>query len=307
MCGTGPGGYGTLATTATTTITYPLPFSAGHEEVLTQVEVSIKETLDTTTTESMMYAEVFLVRFAGVTRILIDRGVVVGGFGQRNFVGMVGRVGYSDGDYLQIVLNNFSLGTVSYNIQTAYESWLSEDDAYKGNCQGMTRLAKKTRVFYAARRVNTQGAGGGGALVTRISTSTGQCAMLIGMEIIGAASAGSTLSCYVTDEDGANVTKLGVISAGATRVMYLPSIGSTSSTHDGTAQSIGMIIGPGQFIKTYGSAALNTETHTVSCMFELLGHYSALTWDTTGSGGTPSLAASTVSDANTYHVQVIDS
>lgn len=307
MCGTGPGGYGTLTAAATTTITYALPFSAGHEEALTQVEVSMKETIDTTTTEALMYAEVFLVRFGGVTRLLLDRGVVVGGFGQRNFVGMIGRVGYSDGDYLAIVLNNFSAVTVTYNITTAYETWLSSEDAYKGNCQGFTRLAKKTRVFHQVSRTSTQANAGGGKMLIDISFATGQAAIL--RSAYTANSGTNTLNNLILDEDNNTVCYLGGAASAAGTSNSYPSVGTVTDATGNKMNSTDLLISPAQVISMQqtGAGAQN-DTLRVYLNLELFGNYTTPTWSKARSTNQAdvTIAATTISDVNQYHAVVID-
>ena len=152
--------------------------------------------------------------------------------------------------------------------------------------------------FYQGRRVNTQTAGGGGALVTRLQIPSGQVAVLVSANIVGTLSAGSALVGAIWDEDGAEALSIGDIAAGATRSMRLPSIGTSATASGNCSNSVGLKVGPGQIIRFAAGAALNTETLTVAITL-LLSSPVEPAWDTTGSAGTPSLAASTISAANT--------
>lgn len=162
----------------------------------------------------------------------------------------------------------------------------------------MARDIKQIWYLYQARRVNTQTNGAGGALRTRISVPAGQVAKLVQVYAEGTASAGSSLSSDILDEDGAQAVRVAYVAAGATREFKLPSIGSAATAHGNIADTNGMIIGPGQFLIIDASAALQTETLKVGVTL-LLSTSTEPTWDTTGSAGTPSLAASTISAANT--------
>jgi len=146
--------------------------------------------------------------------------------------------------------------------------------------------------LYQARRVWTSGVGGG-AVTIRISVPTGVVAKLIAAEIIGPASAGATMSIFLLDEDGANMTKLAYLAAGATRIVYLPSVGTTAA-HDNTPMTLGMMVGPGQYISTVCSASLQNETVKVSITMLMSAEVSPV-WDTTGSVSVGALAASTIS------------
>jgi len=106
------------------------------------------------------------------------------------------------------------------------------------------------------------------------------------------------------DEDGAVSTPLINIAAGATNVGALPSIGASATTTGNTANSLGLIIGPGQAFYIAGNAAALNETLTISIVL-LLSTNVEPTWATTGSAGTPSLAANTISAANTMQAVIM--
>jgi len=152
--------------------------------------------------------------------------------------------------------------------------------------------------LYQARRVNTQTAGGGGALTTRFSIAAGQVARLVAYRAVGTASAGATLVTQVEDEDGSFLSRLANIPAAASRSVNLPTIGTAANAEGCMTTSEGYLLGPGEYILSTSSAALQNETLTVAVVL-LLSTPTEPTWDTTGSGGTPSLAASTISAANT--------
>jgi len=159
----------------------------------------------------------------------------------------------------------------------------------------------KWRMLYQARRVNTQAAGGGGALVTRIQVASGMAAQLVAIHAVGSASAGSALAMQLWDEDGNICGYLGGVPAGVSRTCTAPNVGSAGTGSNNLIASIGLIIGPGMYIYTQSSAAIQTETHTVYAAFLLPidATTDSIIWDTTGSAGTPGLGASTISPANT--------
>lgn len=152
--------------------------------------------------------------------------------------------------------------------------------------------------LYQGRRVNTQDNAGGGALQIRIQIPSGVTARLISMSITGSASAGATLIAGVFDEDGNIQTRAAGIAAGASLISYLPSFGAVAANTNNIADTRGLILGPGQYLYAVSSAALQTETLTVGVVL-LMSAAVEPTWDTTGSAGTPNLAASTISTANT--------
>ena len=158
--------------------------------------------------------------------------------------------------------------------------------------------------LYQARRINTQTNGAGGALVTRISFPAGQVGKILACTVTGTASAGSTLSAFRQDEDGNNVAKLGAMAAGASRTLALPTVGAVATTNDNVVETNEMLFGPGEFLTFPTTAALLNETETVAIVL-LLSTPTIPTWDTTGSAGTPSLAASTISAANTLQAVVM--
>ncbi len=157
----------------------------------------------------------------------------------------------------------------------------------------MARDIKQIWYLYQARRVNTQTNGAGGALTTRISMNAGQVGKIVQVYQKGSASATCVTQIWVHDEDGANQCMLKYTAAAANQENHLPLAGGTTY-----ADSNGLLIGPGQFLAFLSSVVLNTETQTVGVAL-LLSTPVEPTWDTTGSVGTPSLAASTISAANT--------
>jgi len=158
--------------------------------------------------------------------------------------------------------------------------------------------------LYQARRVNTQTNVAGGALTTRVSIPTGQVAKVVRLYVQGTASATATLFGYVFDEDTAGVSFIGSVPAGASRTFHLPSIGSGAVAHNNVADTTNMILGPGEYLVAVSSVAIQNEAQTVGVVL-LLSTPTEPTWDTTGSAGTPSLAASTISAANTLQAVVM--
>lgn len=150
------------------------------------------------------------------------------------------------------------------------------------------------------RRVNTQDNAGGGQLVTRVSLPTGMTAQLVSLYVRGSASAGATLSVLKLDEDGATVNVVANVGAAANNTVSLPSIGTAANGSNNVVYSHKLMLGPGEYLSATCSAALQTETLTVGIeLIAPIGFTDAsLTWDTTGSAGTPNLAASTISATN---------
>lgn len=158
--------------------------------------------------------------------------------------------------------------------------------------------------LYQACRVNTQTNAGGGTLRTRISMPAGMVGRLVSMAVIGAASVTAILAVVKTDEDLTSIHNMAYIAAGASRSAYLPSIGSSAGSNANIADTGGMMIGPGEILYSETSVVLQNETLAVGVVL-LLSAPTLPTWDTIGSAGTPSLAASTISAANTLQAVLI--
>ena len=152
---------------------------------------------------------------------------------------------------------------------------------------------------YQARRVCTQDNVAGGVLNVNLSVATGQLAVIRSLNAVGPASAGATLQCITYDEDTAAGGYLANIPAGASRSFNLPTTGTAANATSNLMSSEGFVLAPGMTIKIAASAAAQTETLSVAVVMELYNLATVPTWSTTGSGGTPNLAASTISDANT--------
>jgi len=156
--------------------------------------------------------------------------------------------------------------------------------------------------LYQGRRINTQGVAGPNALQTNIAVPDGCIAKLVGGQVVGTASAGATLVGYVYDEDGAILMKLCANAAAANSVAHFPQIGTTSTaatTSNNVANSVGLLLGPGMYIGFISSVSIAAETLSVGISL-LMSQKVEPTWNTTGSGGTPTLADSTISEANTF-------
>ena len=164
----------------------------------------------------------------------------------------------------------------------------------------MLRAPNNPWYLYQARRVWTSGVGGG-AVTIRISVPTGVVAKLVSYVCTGSASAGATLQTVTQDEDGATVLNFGLIAAGVSRTVYLPSIGTTSGTHSNIPNSVDLMIGPGTYLTSVCSASLQNETVTVGIAL-LMSANSEAVWDTTGTVSAGTLAASTISVANTMQL-----
>ena len=153
--------------------------------------------------------------------------------------------------------------------------------------------------IYQARRICTQDAAGPAVLAVRIHVNPDQVARLIAMEINGPASAGNVSGIRVYDEDMAQIAILALAAATANVSLHLPSIGTAATATNNRTQSLGYILPPGNYLLTGASVSLITETLAVGVVMELYNVPTLPVWDTTGSAGTPNLAASTISAANT--------
>jgi len=153
--------------------------------------------------------------------------------------------------------------------------------------------------LWSARRIATQNNGAGGGIVVRISVPSGVYATLISARHVSPASAGNIPAANIFDEDSVEHLRLSAMGAGAAREVNMPAPGTATSTNNNMATSEGLRFGPGMFLTFSDSAALQTETSTIAVTL-LLSDAIAPTWDTTGSGGTVALAASTISDLNTW-------
>ena len=151
---------------------------------------------------------------------------------------------------------------------------------------------------WQARHVLTQDNAGGGALRIRVNIPTGSVATLIALYAKGSASGGNTLKVYLMDEDNTRAGLLASIAAGANLETHLPSIGAVASASANLTNSCGLKILPGQFLAADSATCLQTETETMYIAL-LLSAPTLPTVVTTGSAGTPNLAASTISAANT--------
>ena len=137
--------------------------------------------------------------------------------------------------------------------------------------------------------------------MTRLSAPSGQVCRFVCAYVAGTASAGATLNCSIYDEDGGQGPYIATVGAGATRELSLPTTGTAVPTSSGLINNTDLVIPPGAFLRFASSAALQNETQTVYVCFLMSGSTEP-TWDTTGSAGTPSLAASTISVANTLQL-----
>lgn len=161
-------------------------------------------------------------------------------------------------------------------------------------------------MLYQARRVLTSPVGGG-VLAVRISVASGTAARINQFYARGPASAGATMNVLIQDEDSATAGTIANCAAGANNTFSLPSIGSAASVTSNHANSVSMMIGPGQFITTTASASLATETLTigVSLLLPMGSTVDSVIWDTTGSVAGGVLAASTISAANTMQAVLL--
>ena len=102
----------------------------------------------------------------------------------------------------------------------------------------------------------------------------------------------------VYDENDAPTQQFASATA-AVCVFRLPTIGTAGTASGNNATSENYILAPGQVLVFQSEGAAQTETQLTAVTLELHNIGTIPTWDTTGSAGTPNLAASTISEANT--------
>jgi hypothetical protein len=160
------------------------------------------------------------------------------------------------------------------------------------------KTANNPWYLYQARRVWTSGVGGG-AINVRIQVPSGCVAKLVSWLQIGPASVGAIPGTSIFDEDAAETLRVGGGAAAANAMYQLPAIGANAATTGHLANSVGLILGPGQYLAAIASASLATETVTVAVVL-LLSLNTEPVWTTTGAGAAAGiLAASTISVENT--------
>lgn len=159
----------------------------------------------------------------------------------------------------------------------------------------------KWKQLYQARRVNEQTAAGGGALMTRISLAEGKVAYVCQYRAETVTAGAVALACRLLDEDGADAGLMANIGAAAGVNTQMPSIGSSAAASGNIMSTQNMYMGPGQILRANtGNCAQNdTLTVSIALLLPIDATTADITWDTTGSGGTPDLADSTISVANT--------
>jgi len=135
-------------------------------------------------------------------------------------------------------------------------------------------------------------------LAIRIQTNPGQIARLVHAYVVGPASAGATLIGNVLDEDAAASAITVNVAAGVARSANLPSIGTAAAASANLTNTLGLMIGPGEYLSFNASTSLLNETLTLSIVL-LLNTPDIPLWDITGSVGGSALGDSTISDANT--------
>jgi len=233
---------------------------------------------------------------SGGAKVLLDRGwVCYDAKYNRSVIGFAGRYEFFENDTIQIYIQNAGTGTgiwaASYSVDASKEPVSDIGTRFT--------LHDDVTFMYHARRVNTQTNAGGGALQTNIAMNTGQVGIVRSMLVIGSASAGATLLGIVYDEDANISNQYANAAAGASRVLCLPSIGSAATADNNRSNSQNLVLTGAQYIGWSSSAALQNETEQVNVTIELLNDPTLPVWSTTGSAGTPSLAASSISAANT--------
>jgi len=289
----------TVAAAATDDLIVPLKFERGMHNYIVGATVYVDQGIwtgmgGTAITPVIFDAEIWLQ--SGGAKIPLDKGwVCYDAKYNRAVIGFAGRYEFFENDTLLIPIQNAGTGSGAWG--ASYSLDVSKEPV--SDIGTRFTLSDDVTFIYQARRINTQTAAGPAALYTRVSMNPGQIGRFIASYVVGAASAGAPLLQYMYDEDNAIAAQLTNIAAGASRSACLPSVGTVSTGNSNLTNSQGLILAPGQFFVTSTSVSLNTETLTVFFECELLNDPTLPVWDTTGSGGTPSLAASTISVANT--------
>ena len=242
-------------------------------------------------TQQWLAGELWLLK--GGMRIKLDWGFV--GYDantQRSVIGFHGRIGYDRDDKLFYTVKNYGTGTLVYSVSYSVDC----SDNPLNESFDINRLHDDVSFLQQFRRVTTQNGAGGGALVNLVSCANNQIGVLHEALVTGSASAGATLIVQKLDEDATACALVTAIAAGVSRTATLPTTGSAPNNSQGQIVGLGMKLAPSQSISFASSAAIQTETLTVALLVET-NTPEPLTWATTGSGGTPALAANTISSA----------
>ena len=241
-------------------------------------------------TQQWLAGELWLLK--GGMRIKLDWGFV--GYDantQRSVIGFHGRIGYDRDDKLFYTVKNYGTGTLVYSVSYSVDY----SDKPLNECFDINRLHDDVSFLQQFRRVTTQNGAGGGALVNLVSCANNQICVIHEGLVVGSAST-ATLIVTKLDEDAATCALVTTLSAGVSRTASLPTTGSVPNVSPGQMAGLGMKLAPSQSISFASSAAIQTEILTVALLVET-NTPEPLTWATTGSGGTPALAANTISSA----------
>ena len=157
---------------------------------------------------------------------------------------------------------------------------------------------KQTSWIYQARRVCTR-ATNDGLTIVDISLATGRVARLISLKVTASGTNG--INCLLRDEDNAIHNWLCTIASAAGTKAQLPMNVTTVTGSDSNIASVGLIIPSGALLSCeFTGNGANGDTMTVAVVLELFNSGAAPTWSVARSTGTaPTLAASTISAANT--------
>jgi len=161
--------------------------------------------------------------------------------------------------------------------------------------------------LYQSRRTNTQANVGGGILHTRVSLASGVVGQLVEARAVLVCVGAVAIASNLLDEDSTTVVPLSAVAAAANNNTNLPSIGATAGTTNNLINSVGLKIGPGQYLDFFAGTVAQNETLTVAItlLLPITATAADVVWDTTNSGGTPTLADSTINAANTMQAVLL--
>jgi hypothetical protein len=145
MCHPAPPATAGLANGANAIITFSLEGVANKQNALTQAVIKQNDLLAGVVFEGAIYAEMWLVRSAGLYPLLLDSGFIQGG-GPAHVVGMCGGVMFTVGDTLVCKLWNDSGAVFNYDCQYSTDHFEMDDVA---SCQSYTKLSTKSSGTWA--------------------------------------------------------------------------------------------------------------------------------------------------------------
>jgi len=163
--------------------------------------------------------------------------------------------------------------------------------------------------LYQARRVTTNTNAAGGEINVDLACNTGQVIQVVSIAALQVTAGTRVLRVRILDEDNNIQMPIGSTATGASTSIFMPSIGSAATASGNTANSLGLIIGPGQKLNIQAADATGqaNDTCTVGVTLLLFNVSTAPTWDKARStnAADTTIAASTISAANTLQAVMV--